>query len=105
MTRKIENSGFICVNCSKYVVALTNGGYRNHCPFCLCSLHVDVKIGDRNSKCFGKMKAVKVLYNSKKGYQILHKCMKCGYEKLNKIAEYTLMPDNLDIIISLMNKE
>jgi len=102
MSRKEENSAFVCVNCGKAVVALTNGSYRNHCPFCLYSVHIDEAIGDRENTCLGKMKPSKVIYNSKKGYQIVHVCLKCNAMRVNKIAENTKMPDDFDIIITLL---
>ena len=104
MSRKIENTAFLCINCGKQVSALSNGSYRNHCPFCLYSLHVDILIGDRENNCFGKMEPKKIIYNSKKGYQIVHICEKCGFIRVNKIAENTDMPDDLYLILKLINK-
>lgn len=104
MSKKSENSEFICNNCNKNVKPLTNGSYRNHCPHCLYSLHVDVLIGDRKNICVGPMKPVGVIYNSKKGYQIVHKCLKCGFLRVNKTAENTVMPDDLDLVLELMKE-
>ena len=49
-----NDSGFICAHCGKEVQPL---GYtsRNHCPFCLWSLHLDENPGDRASDCGGQM--------------------------------------------------
>jgi len=101
MSRKHENTNFICANCGDAVVALTNGSYRNHCPFCLYSLHVDEIIGDRNSGCNGLMKPVGIEYNSKKGYQIVHVCTECGFKRVNRVAENTEMPDDFEMILKL----
>ena len=103
MSRKSENTNFICAHCGKTVIALTNGSYRNHCPFCLYSLHVDEGIGDRQSFCLGLMEPTGIVYNSKKGYQIVHVCRKCNIKRLNRIAENTEMPDDVDMILSLLN--
>jgi len=103
MSRKVENTGFTCVNCGMVVVALTNGSYRNHCPHCLYSLHIDDSIGDRQSYCLGQMKPATVTYNSKKGYQIVHVCQKCSLKRTNKIAENTEMPDDFNVIVMLIN--
>lgn len=51
-----ENSSesFACKVCGKLVKPLNNGGKkRNHCPYCLSSLHMDNDVGDMksNSKC------------------------------------------------------
>ena len=62
--KKLDN-GFECVNCGKIVKPL---GYtsRNHCPHCLCSLHVDVDPGDRANSCKGMMTPIGIEYNAKK---------------------------------------
>jgi len=72
MSKRNENSAFICVNCGKEIVPLSNGSCRNHCPYCLCSLHVDNEIGDRQNQCRGIMKPMGIKYNTKKGYQIIN---------------------------------
>jgi DNA-directed RNA polymerase subunit RPC12/RpoP len=105
VSRRTENISFLCMNCGKQVVPLSNGSYRNHCPHCLHSLHVDNMPGDRSSNCGGIMKPVKLIYNSKKGYQIQHKCSKCGSNKVNIIAEDTVMPDDYRIILTLSSKQ
>ena len=86
LSRKKENTGFICLNCKAEVIALTNGSYRNHCPKCLYSKHVDIIPGDRKNNCLGLMKPVSIEYNSKKGYQLIHKCLKCRAVSKNIIA-------------------
>ena len=102
MSRSSENTGFTCASCGKAVVALTNGSYRNHCPFCLYSLHVDEVMGDRQSRCHGLMEPTEILYNNKKGYQIVHVCCRCGARQLNRVAEGTVMPDDFDVILRLL---
>jgi hypothetical protein len=105
MGKKEENSHFICVVCLQHVMPLRNGSYRNHCPFCLSSLHVDDLIpGDRKSICHGIMSACRVKFNGKKGWQIVHKCMKCGTEKVNMIAEGDVQADDW-IQIVLLSRE
>ena len=104
MSRKSENTNFVCQNCGKSVIALTNGSYRNHCPFCLYSMHVDKNIGDRQSSCNGLMKPIGIVYNSKKGYQIIHICCKCSVKRLNKVAQHTEMPDDFDMVLSLFGQ-
>ena len=101
MGRKDENCFFICEYCGKEVLPLTNGSYRNHCPFCLYSKHVDNMPGDRLSRCKGLMKPVGLEYKPGKGYQIVHVCIKCGAKKVNKIAEDSLQTDDFERIIRL----
>jgi len=96
-----NDSGFICANCKREVLPLGNSS-RNHCPFCLCSLHVDINPGDRADGCGGLMVPVSALPDAKKGYIIVHKCTKCGEIRRNKAAyNAPVQPDNLDLIIKL----
>lgn len=99
MSRKSENSAFRCVHCGREILPVTNGSYRNHCPFCLYSVHVDFMPGDRSSHCLGVMKPIGVVYHSKKGWQIIHLCEKCGVKRVNRIAENTVMPDDFSLVI------
>lgn len=101
MSRRKENTGFVCDNCGQVVLPLSNGGYRNHCPFCLYSKHVDIKSGDRKKSCYGLMKPVGLKYKSGKGFQIIHRCLGCGEERVNKIAKDTIQPDNIEELVRL----
>lgn len=80
-----NDKGFTCVNCGKIVPPL---GYtsRNHCPYCLHSLHVDIVPGDRLNACKGVLKPVAVENSPKKGYVIVFECNKCGNISRNKSA-------------------
>lgn len=102
MGKKQENSGFLCKNCGKNVLPVSSGGYRNHCPFCLHSLHVDVEPGDRLSDCGGVMEPASVKLTGKKGLQILHKCKKCGFERLNMMCGDKTQPDDFDAVLRIM---
>lgn len=96
-----NDSGFICAGCGKEVKSL---GYssRNHCPFCLCSLHVDITPGDRANDCGGLMEPIRVEPDPKKGYVIVHKCTKCGEIKRNRAAhEAKDQPDDIKLLIKL----
>jgi hypothetical protein len=90
-TRKIED--FVCENCGKEV---KGNGFTNHCPHCLWSKHVDLYPGDRGSLCQGLMEPIKVEKEGEE-YILTHKCIKCGYEKRNKISEN----DNSEEIIKI----
>lgn len=99
-----NDNGFICHYCGKEVKPL---GYssRNHCPFCLHSLHVDVNPGDRANECRGDLVPVGAEIDPKKGYVIIHKCKKCGAISKNKAAnEAKIQPDDIDLIIQLTAK-
>ena len=46
------DESFICRNCGYPVVPAGAGSdHRNHCPNCLCSVHLDIEPGDRESDC------------------------------------------------------
>ena len=95
---KNDNS-FICENCGKNIDKL---GYtsRDHCPFCLCSKHVDINPGDRQNTCLGVMIPVDISTNQNKGYIIEYKCTKCGQSHNNKSAD----DDKFSTILKVMNK-
>lgn len=78
---------FICEHCGADVLPLSNGSYRNHCPECLWSKHVDsAGPGDRASTCGGGMKPIGIDQKSKKGFIIQHKCEACGKYIVNTAA-------------------
>lgn len=87
---------FTCDNCGKRVEKL---GYtsRDHCPYCLCSKHVDIMPGDRENECKGILRPQQVEIDSKKGYVIVYKCDRCGQKHKNKSAD----DDNKELLISL----
>lgn len=100
MSRSDENTGFVCAQCGQSVQALTNGSYRNHCPSCLWSLHVDEAPGDRASPCRGLMEPVGMT-KSKKHLQIVHRCLRCGALRRNRVADSTAQPDSIDALVRL----
>jgi hypothetical protein len=90
MSRHIKqniNEPFICNNCGN-PVAPADGGthFRNHCPLCLFSLHADICMGDRRSGCRGLMEPIGIWAGKKKEWRIIHRCVKCGIIKTNRIA-------------------
>ena len=100
-----NDNGFICQNCGKEVEPLGFSS-RNHCPFCLCSIHIDVNPGDRANECLGIMDPIKVELSPKKGYVILHRCRKCGEIKKNRAAtDAKNQPDDMSLIIKLTAAE
>lgn len=81
---KNDNS-FTCTNCGKEVDKL-NYTSRDHCPYCLHSIHIDIVPGDRKNECRGLLKPIAIENSAKKGYVIVYKCEKCGEIKKNKSA-------------------
>ncbi len=80
------NEGFLCAHCGAEVLPLTGGGFRNHCPRCLWSKHVDVVPGDRQAACRGLMRPVRVEPDAKRGWMIVHECTRCGAVRRNRAA-------------------
>ncbi len=82
-----RQEAFICEHCGMSNEPLKKGSYRNHCSHCLYSKHVDdLGPGDRLSPCGGLMEPIALDQHGKKGWVILHRCIKCGKEILNKAA-------------------
>lgn len=96
-----NDAGFVCASCGKEVLPLGKSS-RNHCPFCLASLHVDVKPGDRANECRGILTAVAAITDPKKGYIIIHKCEKCGkLVRCRAAHDAAVQPDSMKKIIAL----
>ncbi|MCF7832111.1 MAG: RNHCP domain-containing protein [Candidatus Marinimicrobia bacterium] len=79
--------GFTCASCGKLIPPLAFGGrHRNHCPHCLCSLHIDHKPGDRKSNCRGIMKPIGIHVQQNGEWSLIHQCKTCGTIKINRTA-------------------
>ena len=94
MGQKRHNTGFRCVRCGCKVQPVADGSYRNHCPRCLYSVHLDVLPGDRASTCGGVMAPVGVKWAGGKGWQLLHRCETCGAVRVNRVAGGVRQPDD-----------
>ena len=70
---------------------------RNHCPFCLYSLHLDDKPGDRMNPCGGLMKPCRADPHGRKGMVITQCCTVCGIRKRNVAAR----DDDGELLIAL----
>lgn len=93
-----ESTPFICENCGLTVVPPESGTmHRNHCPHCLYSRHVDMRIGDRRSGCRGLMEPIGIWVPARKDWSIIHRCTKCGFIRTNRIAG----DDNEMLLLSL----
>ncbi|WP_419719639.1 RNHCP domain-containing protein [Maritalea porphyrae] len=101
MSRHTQNVSFECERCAHKIEKLSNGSFRNHCPACLWSKHVDILPGDRANPCKGLMEPIGLHWHPKKGWQIIHKCSICGHIGRNIAASNSIQPDNADILIAL----
>lgn len=79
---------FVCEHCGTAVEPLLKGTYRDHCPKCLCSKHVDRDgPGDRLSACQGLLEPVGIDQDGKKGFVIQYRCSKCKKSSRNRAAQ------------------
>ena len=92
---KMVDEEFVCTVCNKNVSPL---GYtaRDHCPYCLCSLHVDINPGDRTNNCKGILRPLGV-EKYKDSYKILYKCERCHKTHKNIMAS----DDDMEMIIEI----
>lgn len=92
---------FFCANCGKEIHPDGAGSnHRNHCPYCLYSLHVDEEPGDRKASCHGKMEPIAVVSREDGDWSILHRCKRCGKLNLNR----ALADDNPILLMQLAVK-
>ena len=86
---------FTCRHCGSQVQPLEHGTYRNHCPYCLWSRHLDLfEPGDRLAACKAGMRPVALsVKRSRKKYaprsgelMLVHQCTGCGKLSINRIA-------------------
>ena len=82
-----RQEAFTCEHCGKHVAPIAHGSYRNHCPYCLYSKHVDAQgPGDRASPCGGMMRPTALDQRSGKGFILIHTCLKCRKQIPNRAA-------------------
>jgi hypothetical protein len=97
--RRALEEFFTCIQCEAqvYTQAIISGVQnRNHCPYCLCSRHVDqVLAGDRLSACKAIMQPIGLTMKpsrNKYGVKIcgelmlVHRCNDCGKLSINRLA-------------------
>lgn len=78
---------FTCALCGRLVTAGNAGSaHRNHCPYCLSSLHLDVEPGDRAADCGGIMEPVSVWVRKGGEWAVIHRCRRCGCLSSNRVA-------------------
>jgi hypothetical protein len=81
------SGAFPCAHCRRIVTQEAPGTrHRNHCPHCLCSLHVDLRLGDRRSGCRGVMESIGIEMRGDGEWALIHRCSRCGLIRTNRIA-------------------
>ena len=83
----MPEAAFACAHCGAPVSGTAPGtSHRNHCPRCLWSLHVDLRMGDCRLACRGEMEPVAVGTQPNGEWSIVHRCRRCGMVRMNRIA-------------------
>jgi DNA-directed RNA polymerase subunit RPC12/RpoP len=98
-----RDEGFSCVDCGEEVRAHGRTA-RDHCPSCLCSLHVDIVPGDRAASCGGVLRPVGVEMRGGHPY-LLYRCGTCGEAKVNQAILDGEQPDSWERILKLSSRE
>lgn len=84
---QVPEVAFMCEQCGRTVSGSASGSeHRNHCAWCLWSLHVDLRPGDRRSGCRGLMEPIAVWVKGGREWAIVHRCRRCGMIRSNRIA-------------------
>ena len=92
---------FTCRVCGAQVMPEGAGSqHRNHCPNCLCSVHVDNEPGDRASLCGGIMDPIGVWVRKNGEWAVIHRCRSCGTLRSNRVAA----DDNPALLLSIAVK-
>jgi len=96
-----QSAGFRCVNCKNNIGRANVGSegtiHRDHCSFCLASVHVDNSPGDRLSTCKGVMMPIGMSMKKDGEAMVVYECVKCGKVHCNRCAA----DDNTDTIIKV----
>lgn len=95
-----RDEAFTCAHCGRGVPA---GGatVRDHCPWCLRSLHVDEVPGDRAAGCGGLMDPVGLEIGGRAEAVIRYRCRACGLEHRNRAAVDAEPPDDPEALRGL----
>lgn len=83
---------FVCANCARQV-PIGGRTARNHCPWCLHSLHVDVVPGDRAEECGGVLAPIKAEL-AHGCWTLTHRCTTCGAIRRVRALEDADVPDD-----------
>jgi hypothetical protein len=68
----------------------------------LWSKHLDLEPGDRASDCGGLMRPERIEHRRGKGLAIIHRCVRCGRVRANRIASDTNQADDIGTLAVLM---
>lgn len=82
-----QHAPIVCCHCGRpFPTDAPGTRHRNHCPYCLWSLHLDIVPGDRAADCHQPMEPVGVALRPDGEWLLVHRCQRCGAVRLNRIA-------------------
>ncbi len=90
-----RNEKFDCLYCQKEVPYCSTK-IRDHCPFCLRSLHVDITPGDRAADCGGILEPSSFFLTGGILY-IEYVCVQCQYEYRIRAHPEDQIPHSLSV--------
>ena len=94
-----RNDPFICAKCDANVPPAPQT-FRNHCPHCLTSKHVDGRVpGDRSASCHGLMPTISYEGTDPTKLDLIQECEVCGLVRRNKMAP----DDSLETLLQNQN--
>jgi len=99
-----RDEAFVCVACGR-TVSMAGRTARNHCPYCLRSLHVDVVPGDRAAECGGVMEPIGASLEGRAGVVIEMRCDRCGHVGRNRALRDTQPSDDSGLLHRLLAGE
>ncbi len=94
-----RDEAFTCAHCTM-AVPVHGRSSRDHCPFCLRSLHVDVVPGDREASCGGILDPVGV---ERRGTRTMihYRCRACAESRVNQALTDGEPPDDWGQVVAL----
>ena len=86
-SRSRDPGSFRCRNCGLDIADSAPGtAYRNHCPNCLWSRHVDDRPGDRAAECGSSMEPIAISVRGDGEWVLIHRCTGCDALHANRSA-------------------
>jgi DNA-directed RNA polymerase subunit RPC12/RpoP len=97
-----RDEGFRCVHCGRDVTPHGRTA-RDHCPYCLHGLHVDVVPGDRASTCHGLLVPVSADVRGD-DVRLHYRCARCGADRVNRALRDGSPPDDWAVVVRVASR-